>query len=65
MDITPKQTISRIEEKMRDLNLSRYELSKLTGIPESTIHNNFKEKTKMSLDSFLKINRILCIFNLS
>lgn len=65
MDLTPKQTISRINQTMRDNNITVYELAKRTGIPEPTLHRNLKGKTKMSLETFLKINKILCIFRLS
>lgn len=65
MDLTQKETISRIEKKMRDNNITVYELAKRTGIPEPTLHRNIKGQTKMSLETFLKINKILCIFKLS
>ncbi|WP_121665227.1 helix-turn-helix domain-containing protein [Mesonia aquimarina] len=47
--------IKHIKNAMEERGVSFYRLSKLTGIPEGTLSQNFNRKTEISLINFLKI----------
>ena len=44
-----------INDRMNILGITRYQLSKLIDVSESTLSNNFRRKTEMSHLTFLKI----------
>lgn len=44
-----------LEKRMKEKDISRYRLSKMTEIPENTLSMNFNNNSEMSLVNFLKI----------
>ncbi len=47
--------LSFLSDRMEEKQITKYRLSKLTEIPESTISRYFSKKVSMSLTNFLKI----------
>lgn len=54
-DFGKQMIFNFIKERMKEKKISQYKLSKLTGIPENTLSQNFNNQSEMSLSNFLKI----------
>ncbi|MDV3537930.1 hypothetical protein CMU94_02185 [Elizabethkingia anophelis] len=51
-----KQLIFKfIKDRMKEKDITQYQLSELIGINESTLIRNFKNNTEMNLSTLLKI----------
>ena len=54
-DFGKQMIFNFIKERMKEKKISQYKLSKLTGIPENTLSQNFNNQSEMSFSNFLKI----------